>query len=219
MLAAIAASGFVLSLGTNTPIYGWVYAVFPPMQGLRAAARFGNLFLLGLSLLAGLGLAAWQARQTRARWAGPLAAALLVAANLEALRAPFEYRRFEGIPAVYDLLADIPGQVVLAEVPFYPHQAVFENAEYVLNSTRHWRPLMNGYSGYVPESYNKYAATFWYFPEERAIRAMHEAGVTHVMVHPRRFGNEADDVIREVSARTDFELVAVSRGIRLYRVK
>ena len=40
-----------------TPVYGWLFAVFPPMQGLRAAARFGNLFLLAVAVLGGLGLA------------------------------------------------------------------------------------------------------------------------------------------------------------------
>ena len=49
MLVAIAAAGVVLSLGTRTPVYGWVYNIFPPLQGLRAASRFGNLFLLTLS--------------------------------------------------------------------------------------------------------------------------------------------------------------------------
>ena len=44
--------------------------------------------------------------------------------------------------------------VVLAEMPFYPADAVFENAEYMVNSTAHWRPLMNGYSGYTPASYS-----------------------------------------------------------------
>ncbi len=76
--------------------------------------------------------------------------ALVVLANIESLRAPFLYTRFEGIPTIYSLLAREPGRVVLAEVPFYPAQAVFENGGYVLNSTAHWRPLMNGYSGYVP---------------------------------------------------------------------
>jgi hypothetical protein len=148
-----------------------------------------------------------------------VALALILAANLEALRAPFEFRRFDGIPAVYNLLADERGPVVLAEVPFYPRQAVFENAEYVLNSTAHWRPLMNGYSGYTPESYVTHAATFWYFPEEHAIQAMRAAGVTHVMVHPRRFGNEAEDVVRTLNGRPDFELLGISRGIRLYRLR
>jgi hypothetical protein len=188
------------------------------MQGLRAAARFGNLFLLGMSALAGLGLAALR-RRWRGRWAGAFAIVVVAVANLESLRAPFEYRRFEGIPALYTLLADAPGPVVLAEVPFYPRHAVFENGEYVVNSTAHWRPLMNGYSGYTPESYGRYADVFWYFPREHAIQAMRHAGVTHVMLHPSRFGRDADDVVREIGARADFELLAIGRGgLRLYRL-
>jgi hypothetical protein len=220
MLVAIAGTGFVLSLGTHTPIYGWLYHVFPPMQGLRAAARFGNLFLLGMSALAGLGLAGLRARVdgTIGRSAIMLAAVVIVAANVEALRAPFEYRPFTGIPRLYVLLADEP-RVVLAEVPFYPRQAVFQNAEYVLNSTAHWRPLMNGYSGHTPASYVQHADVFWYFPRDYAIDAMRRAGVTHVMVHPARFGHEGDDVIRQLSARLDFELMGVgSHGLRLYRL-
>jgi hypothetical protein len=220
MLVAIAAVGFVLSLGTHTPVYGWLYQVFPPMRGLRAAARFGNLFLLGMSALAGLGLAGLRTTvdAKAGRFALILAAAVIAGANVEALRAPFEYRPFTGIPRLYALLADEP-RVVLAEVPFYPPHAVFENAEYVLNSTVHWRPLMNGYSGYTPVSYAEYAAVFWYFPRDYAIEAMRRAGVTHVMVHPTRFGYEGDAVIRQLDARPEFELMGVgSHGLRLYRL-
>ena len=145
--------------------------------------------------------------------------AALVLANAEALRAPFDYRPFTGIPRLYALLADQP-HVVLAEVPFYPRQAVFENAEYVLNSTTHWQPLMNGYSGYTPASYVDYANVFWYFPRDYAIDAMKRAGVTHVMVHPDRFGHDAADVLRQVDARQDFELLGTgARGLRLYRLR
>jgi hypothetical protein len=218
MLLAIAAVGLVLSLGTRTPVYGWVYSVFPPMHGLRAAARFGNLFLLGMAALAGLGAAALRARHPGSRRIAGGILALTALANVEALRAPFEYRRFDGIPGIYRLLATEP-RVVLVEVPFYPRQAVFENAEYVLSSTAHWRPLMNGYSGYTPASYTTYADVFWFFPREHAIQAMRRAGVTHVMVHPTRFGRGGDDVVAELARRAEFELMAVgSHGIRLYRL-
>lgn len=223
MLLAIAATGFVLSLGTHTPVYGWVYAIFPPMHGLRVAARFGNLFLLGTSGLAAFGLVHVLRRIVDnpgvARHAATVAALLVAGANIEALRAPFDYRPFAGIPRLYTLLAAEP-RVVLAEMPFYPRQAAFENAEYVLNSTAHWQPLMNGYSGYTPMSYVKFADAFWYFPRDYAIDAIRRAGVTHVMVHPDRFGNEAADVIRQLDARQDFELLGTgSRGLRLYRLR
>jgi hypothetical protein len=218
MMLAIGAVGLILSLGTRTPVYGWVYAVFPPMHGLRAAARFGILFLFAMSALAGLGLAGLRVRHHGSRRLAAVAIVLLALANIEALRAPFEYRRFDGIPGIYKLLATEP-RVVLVEVPFYPRQAVFENAEYVLNSTAHWRPLMNGYSGYIPGSYAAYADVFWFFPREHAIQAMRRAGVTHVMVHPTRFGREGDEVVAELARRPEFELMAAgSRGIRLYRL-
>jgi hypothetical protein len=219
MLVAIGATGFVLSLGTATPVYGWVYRIFPPMQGLRAAARFGNLFLLAMAVLTGLGLAQVRRRQARPAIAAAIGVAAIVLANAEALRAPLEYRPFTGIPRLYALLADQP-HVVLAEVPFYPRQAVFENAEYVLNSTAHWQPLMNGYSGYTPASYAGYASLFWYFPRDYAIDAMKRAGVTHIMVHPDRFGSEAADVLGAIEKRPDLELLGVApHGLRLYRLR
>ena len=220
MLLALAATGFVLSLGTQTPVYGWLFRIFPPMAGLRAAARFGNLFLLGMSVLAGLGLALVRRRTTSTRMALALGIGAVVLANVESLRAPFPFTRFNGIPRIYSLLAEEPGRVVLAETPFYPPQAVFENAPYVLASTAHWRPLMNGYSGYVPGTYRDYAALFWYFPRDWAVEAMKKAGVTHVMVHPDRFIDESDKVIAQVTARPDLELVAIGQGgIRLYRLR
>jgi hypothetical protein len=216
-LLAIGAVGAILSLGTATPLYGWLFAVFPPMQGLRAAARFGNLFLLAIAVLAGLGLAAMLRDRARG---GRLAVLLIVLVNVEALRAPFTYTRFDGIPGIYRLLAAEPGPVVLAEQPFFPRWAIFQNGHYVLASTAHFRPLMNGYSGYTPDSYQRYADAFWYFPEPWAIDAMKNAGVTHVMVHVAAFNKDHQDVVPVLEKRMDFELLAVGHdGIRLYRIK
>jgi len=231
MLIAIGLAGFILSLGTATPVYSWLFHVFPPMQGLRAAARFGNLFLLAVAVLGGLGLAQalppeGGSREIRARGfrfqaeGGWLAIVLLILVNAEALRAPFTYQPFAGIPAIYTLLRDEPGPVVVAEQPFFPRWAIFENGPYVLASTAHWRPLMNGYSGYTPSTYQHYADAFWYFPEDWAIKAMKDAGVTHVVVHPKLFARDHQDPLPAIAARADFELMAIGdEGIRLYRLK
>jgi hypothetical protein len=213
MLIGIGVIGFVLSLGTATPVYGWVFHIFPPMQGLRAAARFGNLFLLAMAMLAGIGLAAWKPRT----WIAVLAIALV---NLEALRAPFTFTQFKGIPGIYRLLADEPGRVVVAEQPFFPRWAIFQNSHYVLASTAHWRPLMNGYSGYTPDSYQQYADAFWYFPQDWAIDAMKKAGVTHVVVHLDAFHRDHMSVLPALEQRKDFELMAIGpNGMRLYRMR
>jgi len=219
MLVALAATGFVLSLGVQTPIYSWLYYAFPPMRGLRAAARFGNLFLLAVACLAGIGVAALRARLSPSR-AAVVAAILVVLVNLETLRAPMYYTRFEGVPAIYSLLAKEPGPVVLVEAPFWPASAVFENGGYLVNATAHWRPLMNGYSGYVPASYRENAKTFWFFPREHAIEAMRRAGVTHVMIHPQHFAPEIDEMWRAVAASPYLERIALTPGgPALYRLK
>jgi hypothetical protein len=220
VIVGICILGFVLSLGTRTPVYGWLYAVFPPLAGLRAAARFGVLFMLGSAVLAGIGLAALRRRTDASRLMTATSAVLLVLVNVEAARAPFHYRPFEGIPGLYKMLAKEPGPVVLVEVPFYPGHAVFENAEYMLNSTAHWRPLMNGYSGYTPSSYREYADVFWYFPEPAAVDAIKAAGATHIVVHPDRFGPERHETLQRALADPRLERMAVGRNnITLFRIK
>ena len=79
---------------------------------------------------------------------------------------------------------------------------------------------MNGYSGYTPASYQRYADAFWYLPADWAIKAMKDAGVTHVMVHVSAFQKEHMAVIPVLDKRADFELMAVGRNdLRLYRLK
>lgn len=218
VLGAIALTGIVMSLGPRTPLYGWVYAAFPPLSAIRVAARFGNLLLLATAGLAGYGL--WQLRrrlQPRGATAAGVAALALV--SIEAIASPMTFQEFRGVPGLYALVAQAPAPVVLVEQPFYPPQAVFENAEYVLNSTAHWRPLMNGYSGYIPAKYRELTHTFWFFPRHHAIDAMQREGVTHVMVHAQRFGDQAAEIIRLCDADPRLEKLGVGReGLTLYRL-
>ena len=94
------------------------------------------------------------------------------------------YTPFTGVPELYAMLATEPGPVVLVEQPFFPRWAIFQNGGYVLASTAHWRPLMNGYSGYTPDSYQKLCRCVLVLSRsDWAIDAMKQAGVTHVMVH------------------------------------
>ena len=202
-LVIVAIAGIILSLGPSTTIYRWLYAWLLPLRGLRAAARFGYLYLVTLSVLAAFGFA-WLERRLVA-WrpvAMWLTAAVLVLVTAEAWQGPLRTSPFIRVPAIYSLVADAPEPVRLVEVPFYPAEAVFENGDYVFNSTAHWRPLMNGYSGYTPESYRRRAASFWFFPESWAIDAMRREGATHLMVHLSRFTPEeaARDLAR--SARS-----------------
>lgn len=219
VLVALAVIGVVLSLGPATSIYAMLYRVFVPLQGLRAAARFGFLFLIAIACLAGFGVAAIERRLPSRAAAVAFGVLALAAVTAEAWQGPVRTIPFTGVPPIYARLLDVKTPVLLAEMPFWPPQALFENGEYVLNATGYWIPTMNGYAGYTPEAYRRRAASFWFFPRDWAIAAMKKEGVTHVMVHLERFGRDADDVVRELAPRKDLELLASdSEGHRLYRL-
>ena len=49
-------------------------------------------------------------------------------------------------------------------------RTIFANARYMLNSTRHFKPLLNSYSGFVPASYYEHYTAVGSFPSESRSR-------------------------------------------------
>jgi hypothetical protein len=219
-LALVGTAGLLLSLGPATPLYPALHAVFPPMRGLRDPSRFGHLVLLAVALLAAFGLRALRERLPGRR--GTLAAVLLLAlANAEALCAPIGYVPFEGFSPVYARLAREAPRTALAEFPLHPPDRIYLNAGYVLASTVHWTPLVNGYSGFTPPAFVERAQTLRHFPDEAAIALLRELRVSHVVVHLGRYRSPRRERIEALLAsRADFELLETGPdGERLYRLR
>ena len=225
MLVVLAAGGVLLSFGPATAIYRGLYAWLPPLHGLRAAARFGYLYLFAIAVLAGFGFAKIEraissSRVPRLQATKALPAIVLLLLTAEAWQPRPPFVPYGGVPAIYSRVAELPAPTLLAEMPFYPPEAIHENGEYVLSSTAHWKPLMNGYSGMTPGSYRRRAASFWFFPKEWAIEAIKAEGTTHLMVHLPRFGSDAASVAATLDGRADLRLVAADRdGRRLYEIR
>src|SRR5439155_340529 len=59
LFAAFAVLSYLLVLGENTPVFGWVFAGVPGMRYFRFPTRFLVFVELGIALLAGFGLAAF----------------------------------------------------------------------------------------------------------------------------------------------------------------
>ena len=211
MLIAV---GVVLSFGPSTALYRWLYDWFMPLRGLRAAARFGYLYLTAIGIAAGFGLA-WVMRLVEARWsrraAAIVAAGALVLVTAEAWQGPVRTVPFTQVPPIYTELRDLREPVLLVEVPFYPPDMIFENGEYMVNATAHWRPIMNGTSGYTPDSYRRRADSFWFFPEDWAIDSIKREGATHVMVHLEKFEGQAASVVAALLKRSDLRLISYRR--------
>jgi hypothetical protein len=220
LLALIGVAGFVFALGPSTSGYRWAYDWILPLRGLRAAARFGYLFLLAVALSAGYGAAWLETRARSATGRAAIGALLLALVTIEAWQGPAPAVPFAGVPGVYAWLDTIRTPVRLVEMPFYLPPEVFENGEYVLNSTSHWRPLMNGYSGFIPDSYRRRADTLWLFPAEFAMATLKAEAATHVIVHLERYGADATTIAHEIDSRSDLRLVASDgSGHRLYEIR
>jgi hypothetical protein len=219
MLVAVALAGGLVALGPATPAYVALRAVFPPMRGLRDPSRFGALVILGVALLAALGLAALRRRLAgRARLLVPLL--LIAVAQAEVVCAPFDYAPWNGVSPVYARLAEEPRRTAVAEFPFYAGGADYLNAAYVLASTEHWTPLVNGYSGLATRAYEQRAEALKRFPDPVAVDELHRLGVSHVIVHPARYRQpRRGRVLAFLQTWGDVEEVATGpSGERLYRL-
>jgi len=194
-MAAITGIGCVaIAFAPSLPFYGWLYRAIPLLRIVRAVDHIAHVTLLMLGVLAGFGVAAIHRRwfDARARrWTGA-ALVLLVIVNAEALRAPVGFNRIGKLPAAYDVIAKDPAAVVI-ELPFPMPQQWFLNAPYMVNSTRHWRPMLNGYSGFRPESYVRSYEAARTFPSDDSLIALSALGVTHVVVHQRDMNNGQPD--------------------------
>lgn len=211
--------GVCFSFGPALPGYAFLHTHLPLLTSMRAAARWGWLGLAAVSILAGFGAAVIGRWGQHARWRRPVMALLAVLVTGEALRAPVGFTYFTGIPAIYDRLAVEPG-VVLAEFPFHSGPRASGNGPYVLNNVRYFAPLLNGYSGFEPQTYAARARRLQTFPATDAITALQALGVTHVTVHVAAFEQRAGaTVLATVAERPELQLVADDGGIRLYLLR
>lgn len=173
-----------LTLGFNGLIYGWLYDWVLPFRGLRVPARADILVLLGTCVLAGLGLARIAARVERRWLSTAIAAAAILVASAEYLTKPRLHDVDRQASEWYPWLRTVPDAVVFewpADVPWRLYQMIDVN--YMYRSTLHWRPLLNGYSGYYPQSYIDLLVEMRSFPYTEALRYLRRAGANVLVVH------------------------------------
>ena len=209
-LAIAGVTGFVLSLGLNTPVYEVLRLVFTPYRGLRAPARASILLFLAIGALAAFGYA----RLVRGRPAttrhlvAALLAVVLVGEYFTSLGAWLTVPRQ---PAeVYRWLATQPRSVVV-EVPFARADRLHAIADglYMFNSTYHWQPIVNGYSGFFPKSFYEMSDFMQQFPDERSLAYLKQRGVDIIVVHGALLGpDEFGAATAALLARPDVEAVA-----------
>jgi hypothetical protein len=186
LYGSIAVLTFWATLGPRAGLYTLFYKTIPVFSMLRAPERMGIVVMLCLAVLAAFGVRALGNAFPARRRAIAVAACALALVELNDL--PFDWRPADPIPAGYRVLARLPrGPVV--EFPFFDRRTDFHvHTRYMLNSTVHWQPLVNGYSDHIPGDFRAVAPTLATFPSRESFEAMRERRIRYITLNRGRQG-------------------------------
>jgi hypothetical protein len=174
------------SFGPRGLLYSALYRVVPMFAWLRAPARFGLIVGFGLSVLAGFAMSAWL---RTARRPGFVAAALAIVAAGE-LMLPIYMPPAPPVQPVYRTLATLPRGPVIEMPFFYPQVGLFQHTKYMLASTAHWMPMVNGYSDYIPPDFYEHVMLLAPFPSRDAFRILEPNAVRYAVFHMNGYNTE-----------------------------
>lgn len=199
------AIAFDMSFGLKGYTFSLLYDHVPAFDGLRAPARVGIFVMFFLGILAAYGHAAIE-RAVGRRLRTGLALVIPTALLLEYWVAPLPLVPYPTGPApLHSWLAQQPPGVV-AEFPMPQlnelsgHEPRFEYM-----STYHWMPLVNGYSGYYPDSYINRLERLRKMPDDSALETLVAAGVRYVVIHTGLYRPAgANEVIAALAAHSRF---------------
>jgi hypothetical protein len=201
-LCAVAVAAIVVALGPELRAFGHVLApspfallreLVPVFRMIRVTSRAGVYLALPLAILAAKGLGAL--RLPRAA-----TAAATIAALAETLIVPIPMPEWTKIidtrrepPAVYRWLADQPGRPPLVHLPMLDVSGLerrprYHESVYMVYSTLHWKPLVNGYAGIEPARYVRLRELARGFPSREFLDALREIGVRYVVLHRGGYG-------------------------------
>ena len=200
------------STGTLRLPYYYLYTYLPIFQIIRVPARFAIFVILSLSMLSAFGIKELIKRKYGTWIIGAFFCIFLL--EIWQIRTPFVSIPLKNsIPDVYVWIAKQPEPMILAELPvslFYhgrkmeeqltiPYTKLEKEDVYALETYRvyfssfHQKRMLNGYSGYLSDTYNKLTEMLEGFPSEYTILEMRKIGITHIVVHSLQY----DPKIRE----------------------
>ncbi|MGC8827700.1 MAG: hypothetical protein ACP5TV_11945, partial [Anaerolineae bacterium] len=193
-LLVLALAAGVLSLGPTIHAAGkaivrgpyillWRY--LPGFQAVRVPGRFAVLVMLSLAGLTAVGMRSL-VRAGPAPWRRLAGGAVLSLILVEYWSAPLPLSQTytaSPTPEIYRWLAEQPADTAVVELPMDVYPAFSHDIAYMGYSTRHWRRLVNGYSGIFPPGYLALSELLQGFPSQEAVDVLRRLGVDYVIVH------------------------------------
>lgn len=197
---------FWLTFGPKAGLYTALYYTVPVFSFLRAPSRAGIVVTMCLVVLAAPAIVVMLRRQK----ANIAFAIILVLAVADTYRAPLRMRQAPPLPAAYTSLAGLPKAPTI-ELPYWATPPEFHrHAEYMLSSTAHWQPLINGYSDHIPQDFRDNAPALNTFPSREAFALLEPLQARYAVVHLNLMNGETRE---RVVRRLDVDYVDYLRPI------
>jgi len=199
------------------PLMRWL----PGLSGMRVSARFYSFVSLTIAWFAARELDRWL-RRVGSPVLRPVATAAFAIFLLVELT-PLQFQWFStppdgDYPPVYQWLARQKDVDAVLELPMVDDTT---DITYMLYATRHWKPLVNGFSGYIPDAYARFRGSCCYpVPNPDQLAALRDQGVTHILLH--RQALDRDWTWRILAAFEKQEGVTLEYddgGDRVYRIQ
>ena len=197
---------FWVTLGPDAGLYSLLYNTVPVFSFLRAPSRAGIVVTLSLVVLAAPALkrvidsprSGPRFHRRAARFGGQvnatgqtMFAVMFVLGTADLYRAPLRMREAPPLPRVYATLARLPRGPVI-ELPYWSENVAYHrHAEYMLLSTAHWQPLVNGYSDHIPQDFRDHAPPLSGFPSRDAFAILEKIGARYAVFHLDLMGADA----------------------------
>lgn len=172
---ALASVGGVLSLGPDGArgLYAALHEHVYGFHAVRAPARFAVIGVLGLCLLAALGMRRLAVSRPRA------ARLVLLLLCLEYVNAPLPL--VEAPPASTPVGRWLAAEQTPGAVLYLPLSMDIDNTPFMVESLEHGRPIVNGYSGLRPPFYAALVDSLADLPSPDAFAALREADVRFIV--------------------------------------
>ncbi len=192
MYAIIGVLAFWITFGPQAGLYSVLYQTIPVFSFLRAPARTGILVSLSLSVLAAYAIARLLEHRRHAGW---IAAGLMALAVADLLQAPLGLRPARPLAPAYHTLARQPVAPV-AVFPFWARGSDFHgHAEYMLTSTAHWQPMINGYSDHIPQDFRDNSQVLRGFPSPESFALLERLGARYVVINLHLYAGTSRDEV------------------------
>jgi hypothetical protein len=212
-------SGLVCALLTHPVVYTPLAEVVPGLSGMRVPARFYAFVSFSIAWFAGRALDAGLRRLSKAprRWAAALVAAFLLAELWPKPLSGIRLSQERDFAPVYHWLAGRDDVRAVLELPIRDDAT---SVLYMYYGTRHWKPLVNGYSGYMPGDFVWLLENCcWPVPGGATLDRLRLWGVSHVLIHTGKLRQKRKkEAIADWEKEGEVRLVGVFGNDRVYEI-